>query len=281
MSSLGLGLIAAFCWGLHDIAVRWLSRSVQLMAALFWVLIAGLIFHSAVIVHSGEAIRPSAQGLWLSVASGAAYLAAGLGLYYAFARGPVRLVAPIIGAYPMLSLGLAALTGAVITLGQIMAVLLIVVGVAVTAALSNHDTENDPAAGPTILLSILSSAGFAVTFKLGHMATELDGELSATLFARLTGLALLTVLMLVRRASFWPGGRALPVLAAMGTLDGIALLAVVAAGNLPAPELAAVASSMFGLFTVVLAAVLLKERMSLPQWTGCIMAFAGIGYLAL
>jgi EamA domain-containing membrane protein RarD len=37
---------------------------------------------------------------------------------------------------------------------------------------------------------------------------------------------------------------------------------------------------MFGMFTIVLAAVFLKERMTMPQWGGCMAAFLAIGYLA-
>ena len=67
----------------------------------------------------------------------------------------------------------------------------------------------------------------------------------------------------------------------MGILDGIALLAVISAAPLPNPEYAAVTSSMFGLLTILLAWVFLRERMTLPQCAGCLLAFSGVGYLAL
>ena len=51
--------------------------------------------------------------------------------------------------------------------------------------------------------------------------------------------------------------------------------------GLPDPQYATVTSSMFGLSTILLAWLLLKEHMSLPQWGGCILAFCGAGYLAL
>lgn len=281
MSTIGLGLLAAFCWGLHDITIRYLSRTVPLMGALFFVLLAGLVFQLIVLGTTDVLRLPQGDALWLSIASGAAFLIASLALYHAFERGPVRLVSPIIGSYPILSLGFAGLTGAVITADQIAAVMLVVVGVGLVAALSDTSGDTAPPRGPTILLSVVSALGFALTFKLGQMAAALDGELHATMMARITALGLLAALMLIRKAPVSVGRKAILPLLIMGALDGVALLAVLTAGRLDHPQFAAVASSMFGLFTIVLAWAVLKERMTAPQWGGCLVAFLGIGYLAL
>lgn len=281
MGTIGLGLLAALCWGLHDITIRYLSRTVPLMGALFFVLAAGLVFQMLVLGATDVMRLPQGDALWLSIGSGAAFLVASLGLYYAFERGPVRLVSPIIGAYPIVSLGLAALTGAVITPGQIAAVLFIIAGVGVVAALADTSGDPVPAKGPTIVLSLLSALGFALTFKLGQTAAELDGELHATMMARITALGLLAALIVIRKAPIAVGRRANLPLLIMGALDGVALLAVFTAGRLEHPQFAAVGSSMFGLFTIILAWALLKERMTAPQWGGCVVAFLGIGYLAL
>ncbi|MCX8509028.1 MAG: EamA family transporter, partial [Rhodobacteraceae bacterium] len=71
------------------------------------------------------------------------------------------------------------------------------------------------------------------------------------------------------------------VLAVMGLCDATALGLVQSAGTLPRPEFAAVASSTFGMVTILLAWAFLKERMSTPQWGAVALVFAGIGYLAL
>ncbi len=281
MSAIGLGLAAALCWGLHDIAIRYLSRTVPLKGALFFVLLSGLVFQLVVLGATEDLRFPQSEALWLSIASGVAFLVASLGLYYAFERGPVRLVSPIIGAYPIVSLGLAALTGTVITSGQIIAVVLIIAGVGVVAALADTSGDPVPAKGPTIILSVISALGFALTFKLGQTAAELDSELHATMMTRITALGLLIGLLVIRRESPAVGRSAILPLIIMGALDGIALLAVLSAGRLENPQFASVSSSMFGLFTILLAWVLLKERMTAPQWGGVVVAFLGIGYLAL
>ncbi|MCE8525208.1 DMT family transporter [Ruegeria pomeroyi] len=280
MSALGLGLIAALCWGLHDITIRYLSRTVPLMGALAVVLATGLAFQASVLAASEGARLPQGPALWLSIGSGLAFLVASLGLYFAFERGPVRLVAPIIGAYPILSLLFAFLAGSPVGADQVLAVLVIVGAVGVVAGLSGDSDDPAPPKGPTIALSLIAAIGFAATFKLGQLAATLDGELNATLLARVTALVLLLALIVIRRQTLRVGAAALLPLVVMGLLDGVALLAVISAGVLDHPQLAAVASSMFGLITIVLAWAFLRESMSRPQWAGCLAAFLAIGYLA-
>ena len=280
MSALTLGLIAALCWGLHDITIRYLSQTVPLLAALLCVLLVGAGFQTIAVLGTGEGFSVSLHAALLSMAAGLAFLTASLGLYFAFARGPVRLVAPTIASFPILSIIFALWSGATLSAFDVLAVGFTVTGVGVVAFFSDHSDEDYPPIGPTLALSLISATGFACTFKLGQLAAELDGELTTTLIARLTALALLGALIVALRKPAFPGKRALLPLGIMGVLDGIALLCVISAARLPNPEYASVASSIFGMLTIILAWLFLKERMRMVQWLGCITAFAGIAYLA-
>lgn len=220
------------------------------------------------------------RAIWLSLGAGVFFVIATLGLYYAFQRGPVRLVAPLIAGYPILSVGLAASQGTAISPSQWVAVIAIVTGVATVAALS--DTQEDtPPKGPTILFALIAAIGFAGTFALGQAAAEISGEMTTTLVTRILAVGLVSVLFVALKQPFWPGRPALPWLIAMGIADGIALLCVLSAGGMADPQYAAVTSSMFGLLTILLAWLFLKEKMTVPQWGGCLIAFCGVGYLAL
>ncbi len=281
MTSLTLGLIAAICWGIHDITIRYLSSRVPLMAALLWVLLVGAVFQFFLVLTKGELSSISTASLLLSIAAGVAFLAASLGLYFAFERGPVRVVAPVIASYPIASLGFAVLNGGLVSWGQLFAVFSIVAGVGIVAVLSDDDSGKYPQIGPTVLLSAIAAIGFATTFFLGQQAASTADELSTTLISRLTTLTLLIILMTARRAPYYAGWPALIPLTLMGLLDGIALNSVISAARLPNPEFASVASSIFGMLTILLAWIFLKERLTFFQWVGCFVAFAGIGYLAL
>ncbi|MES0864851.1 DMT family transporter [Ruegeria sp. SCPT10] len=281
MSALVLGLLAALCWGFHDLAVRYVSQSVSIIAALMAVLIAGAVLQFGLVaIWSGFAPMP-VEAVSYAVASGGFYLLAGLSMYAAFQRGPVRLVAPLVASYPVLSVTLAIWRGSEVSIWHWLAIIAIGLGVSIVSARSNNDGAEYPSAGPTIAFSIFAAIGFAATFALGQYAAELGNEFTVSLIGRLTAIPALAVIALASGKSLWPGARALPLLCLMGTLDAVALLCVVSAGGLPNAQYASVAASIFGLLTVVLAWAILQERMSTSQWLGCIIAFSGIGYLAI
>lgn len=281
MSALTLGLIAAVAWGFHDICVRFVSQTAPLMASLLTVLLAGLVFHLGLMAYSGEPVHLPPAAFGYAVLSGAFFLMASLGLYAAFQRGPVRLVAPIIASYPILSVGWASLNGAQISALQWFAVLAIVAGVSLVAALADDGSGDVPPKGPTILYAGIAAIGFAGTFAIGQWAVQMSDDLSVTLVTRVTAITALVGGMIVLGLPFWAGRGAIPVLCLMGLADGVALVCVLSAGSLPDAQYAAVASSTFGLLTIVMAWAILKERMTTAQWAGCGIAFAGIGYLTL
>ena len=281
MNSLTLGLIAALCWGFHDICVRAISQKTPLMAMLLTVLLSGLGFHLILMGVTGEFAMISTTAMIYAGLAGVFFLIASLGLYTAFERGPVRLVAPIIGAYPVLSIGWATVQGTPITVLQIAAVAAIITGVGIVAALADDSSDDVPPIGPTIVYSVIAAIGFAGTFALGQHAAEISHDMPATLVTRVVATTALIGIMAIKGLPFLVGWKPLPVLVLMGIADGIALLSVVSAGTLANPEYAAVTSSIFGLITIVLAWIFLRELMGPAQWLGCAIAFGGIGYLAL
>ncbi|WP_146586618.1 DMT family transporter [Puniceibacterium confluentis] len=278
--SLVLGLLAALAWALHDICVRAVSQRAAILPSLLTVLVAGAIALVPLVALDGAWSAMTPPALALSGLSGLAFAAASLGLYGAFRIGPVRLVAPIIGAYPVVSVGWAALTGSPVSGLQWGALLVVMLGVALVAILSDSDRGNGNA-GRAVLLALLSSGGFALTFAAGQAAVRAGAELPVTLFSRVVAASVVGAMMLLARQRWQVAPRTLPLLVLMGLLDASALASVMAAGTLPHPEFAAVAASLFGLLTVVLAWAVLKEPMRPAQWGAVVLVFCGIGYLGL
>ena len=277
MDALSLGLFAAVCWGLHDILVRRVSQNTPLMASLLMVLVAGTALQVIIMTSTGGFTQVPAPAAGYAALSGVCFLLASLGLYGAFQRGPVRLVAPIIASYPILSVGWAAASGTPISPIEWIAVLAIILGVSVVAMLSDDIDAEMPPKGRTIIYAVIAAIGFAGTFAIGQLATGMADDLPVILITRVLSIALLIGVMLALGLPFWPGRGALPVLALMGSLDGIALISVLSAGGLPDAQYAAVASSVFGLLTVIMAWAFLKERMTTGQWSGVAVCFGGIG----
>ena len=280
MLSLSLGLVAALAWGIHDICVRYISQKGRILPSLATVLLVGSIILVPISTSLGDWPTITQVGFSYCVLGGTVYLLGCIGLYKAFSIGPVRLVAPIIGAYPILSIAWAGLSGQPVNLGQWLAVGCVVFGVALVGYLSHSDDE-ETSTLPAVSWSVLGGAGFAGAFGIGHIAIQAGDELPVILITRLAATAGVLVLLLFQSGPKFPDRSAWPFLATMALLDTTAHSIVIGSGNLDRPEFAAVAASMFGMITVVLAWTFLRERMSLGQWCGVALAFGAVGYLAL
>jgi len=276
-----MGLIAALAWGIHDFAVRLSSRSQPLMITLLSVLFFGMVFHTLLLIWSGAFAAVPTAAVGLSVMAGVCYLLAAIGLYIAFSRGPVKLVAPIIGSYPIVSLVLASMKGVPSNPAQWGAVLAIMLGVSVVAFSSDYDDTGGYAVMPTIVVSLLAAVGFAFTFELGQTAASYADEEMTILITRLVALGVLFLALIVTRRPVLPDIKTLPLLAFMGLMDTLALFCVLSAGGLDDAHFAAATSSIFGLVTVLLCWLFLRERLSLIQWSGVAVTFGGIAYLGL
>jgi drug/metabolite transporter (DMT)-like permease len=101
------------------------------------------------------------------------------------------------------------------------------------------------------------------------------------LVGRLVALSVIAVLMFRVRGPRLPPRGQLGILGLMGLLDALALGLVTAAGGLNHAEYASVASSLFGVLTVLLAAWFLKEHVRPVQWLGIACVFGGLAALGL
>ena len=280
MLSLTLGMIAACAWGVHDFCIRFVSQRGGILPAIATVMVGGALFLLPISGAFGNWSAMTLQSFGLSVISGAVYLVGCISLYKAFGIGPVRVVAPIVGSYPILSIGWAALMGQPVLWDQWLAVGCVIMGVAIVGMLSDH-SESDGSQRAAIGWSLVGAGGFAMAFAVGHLATQVGSELPVILVTRLTAATGATTLLALSSGAKVPERSAWPLLALMSLLDALALGIVIAAGNLHRPEFAAVAASTFGIITIILAWLFLKERMTGGQWFGVAVCFLGIGYLVL
>ncbi|MBN8633204.1 MAG: DMT family transporter, partial [Rhodobacterales bacterium] len=193
MLALGFGLTAALIWAVHDLLARKLTQGAALLPILFTVFAAGCVVLLPVALVAGDWEAMSVRAWVVAIVSGLTYALAGGGLYKAFSLAPVRLVSPVIGAYPMLSLAIAAAQGRAVTVMDWLAVSTIVAGIAIVALASREDSPDGYAAPPAVALgwAAFSAIGFATTFALVQEATRLGSELPVSLVGRLVALAAL------------------------------------------------------------------------------------------
>ena len=283
MLALGFGLTAALIWAVHDLLARKLAQGAAVLPIVVMVLGTGCVVLAPVALVYGDWAAMTGTAVMVSVAYGLAYAVAGGALYKAFSLAPVRLVSPVIGAYPMLSLLIALAQGQPVTWADWLAVAAIVTGIAIVALSTRDDAPEGYAAPPAVALgwAAVSAVGFATTFALGQEATRQGSELPAMLIGRIIALSAILTLAFARRTPVRPQAGRTWLLALMGTFDAVALGLVTAAGSLPRAEYASVTSSLFGVLTVLLAAWVLRERVRPVQWLGIGAVFSGIAGLGL
>ncbi|GAB1361698.1 hypothetical protein MASR1M32_09340 [Rhodobacter sp.] len=209
------------------------------------------------------------------------YVAASGGLYQALNRAPVRIVSPVLGSFPMLSLGIAAAQGREVAAVEWLGVISIVAGIA-WVALTSRDGGGTLRGSLTaaLLWAIAGAAGFAATFAVSQEAARLGATFPSMLITRMTA-GFCTLALGLAFRSIRPAPATLPFLVGMGCLDALALGLVTASAALPHPEYAAVSSALFGVLTILLAWRILGERVAPLQWLGIIAVFGGIAVLSL
>ena len=275
------GLVTALCWGCADFMARFTGRAVGPDVALFGMLLASAVLLAVLVAATSAPPIDSFAGWHLIVATGIGVMAATLLLYAGLARGPIGMVAPIVGAYPAFNILIGLAAGVVPSGAQWIAILTVMAGVGVVARFAPEpeaDVTGDLRV--TLLIALLSAMAFAVAISAGQAAARLHGELAVTAAARWVSVVAALGYLLVRgRPVLVPRGWRWPVVA-QGTLDGLAYIALFAAAHGPGSVIAAVVASSFAAVTVLLARFVLKEPMSLAQWAGIAMIVIGVGALS-
>lgn len=281
MSALTLGLIAACAWGLHDFMVRFVTQKIPIGTCIITVLVVGLCLQLGLTLGTGQLVALTLDTALLGVGAGTAFTIANFGLYAAFKHGPVWLAAPIVACFSVISVAIAIASGVTVSLLQWLAVLAILCGIFMVSAFSNEKFNATHRNQPTVLYGLISAIGFSITFELGQILTAQSNEMQSALLTRIAAILITLGILIAKRLPFWAGTKALPVLAVMGLADCIAILSVVSAAGLHNAQYAAVATSMYGLLAIILAVLFLGERLNWLQWSGCLLAFTAIGFLAL
>lgn len=285
MGALIFGCVAALAWGVHDFLVRYVSQTIGILTSLFAVMVFGVLLGVPVIVAFGEPGKMDPTTFGYSILAGIAFSVANIGLYNAFKRGPVRLVAPLISSYSVLSFFIAALNDSQISAQQWSALALLIFGIALVARSSAISGANEYSLSGTIAYCAIAIVGFALTFSLGQTASTMGVSMTSTLVARCTATLIIASVLafsIVRSDEklVFPGKFQILILALMGMLDVLALGVMFAAGVFEQPEFASASSSIFGLVTVLLAWTFLRENISFQQWLGIGIVFSAIAYLA-
>ena len=277
------GLLTALGWGGADFIARFTGRAMGHHVALLGMLAVGSVVLPLIAWQAGVTLVWHSEGWWLLLATGVGIMVATLLLYWSLARGPVTIVAPIVGSYPALNVAFEVALGARPTSLQWLAMAAVMLGVFIVAraagAFEDDGEYSRPALRKTILIAAGASVCFSFTIAAAQHAAPIYGELQTVVIGRWISLvSIALVLLWLRRPAVMPR-RWWPWVLLQGLLDGGAYVALLAAGSGADAAIAVVVASGFGAVTVLLARFILKEAMTLFQWAGILLIMCSVAVL--
>jgi drug/metabolite transporter (DMT)-like permease len=276
MLGIALGLGSSLAWGISDFLGGLQSRRMSALGVLLVSQPVGLVLALGVaLVFGGD---PLSREDALTAAAAGATVVLALGAFYrAMALGSVSVVATI-GA-----LGVLVPVAAGLARGEEPAAVQAVGAVAAVAGVLLVSREPDPewrAAGRTAVgLAGLAALGFGAFFVLLESAAPPDPAWTIVA-ARTGGVGMLLLAAAYARPSMAIPRRAAPILLAIGALDVTANSLFAVATNHGLLSLVAIAGSLYSAVTVVLAWLVLGERLRGPQRVGVVLALAGVAAIA-
>jgi drug/metabolite transporter (DMT)-like permease len=276
-----LSLVLAFGsgmgWGTADFLGGLSARRLPVLTVSLVSQVAGFLFLAVIIAIRGEWPRDSASLLY-GLAAGAFGVIGLAALYRGLAVGRMSVVAPTAALSGTVPVAVGLLRGEQPSAVQLVGVGLAIAGVVLAARTPDEEGGTRMAEG--IGLALLAAA------TLGGLVVLLDeigraDPVWGTLMLRVSAIALLLVVVAVRRPSFGMSGRDARRLGAVGVLDNASNLSfAIAADTGGLLTLTAVLGSLYPVATVVLARVVLHERLARHQLVGVVAALIGVALIA-
>ena len=294
-----LGLSAALGWGVADFMARFATRRTGALRALMFMQVAGLIALTAVMLATGHwtkffpAFRWSSWA-WIALAGILSALAS-LALYRSFEIGVLALVSPIAASYPALTLVLSILTGERLTRAHGAGVAIAIVGVVIAAlaypsknAASSSEDPAAPSNHSTHLLrgvpwALAAALGFGVNYWiLGFRVMPVFGGFGSVWVIRLVTLIVLALLLRpLGQSAALPRGSTAWLIFFIGVADTAGFVANNLAFKQEQIAIATVLASLYGVVTLLFAALFLRERLGRRQWAGVAMIFCGVALMSM
>ena len=273
-----LALTASLSWGLGDFLAGLRTRRLPVVTVVVVSQAAGLATIALVVALRGVG-PPDARYLGYAALAGVAGAVGITALYKGLAVGPMSIVAPISATAAVVPVVADLLEGGRPSSVQAAGIGLAIVGV-VLASRSPEVDGGHPDAAKGVALALVAALSFGLLLVALGEASKGD-PYWGTLMMRGTSLSLFVLTALALRPSFVLARYDLPVLLLIGVLDtaGNALFAVATTKSLL--SVAAVLGQLYPVVTVLLARLVLGERVSNGQGVGIGSAFAGVALISI
>lgn len=186
----------------------------------------------------------------------------------------MAVVAPIAGASVLVPVAFGIATGdrpgAIQYLGMALAI------AGVTLASHEHQEAGERKVAAGVGLALLAAIGFGFYFPFMHAAGKADPYWSSLVF-RSVGVVVIGIAAAVRRPPLRLSRTKVAVVAGVGLGDALGNAMFAGASNAGGlVSLTSVLASLYPIVTVLLAAVVLRERVARAQGAGVVLTLAGV-----
>ncbi len=276
MAAIALALGSSVLWGLSDFLGGLKSRSYRVPFVLTLMYASSLAVMGAFVALRGEG-PPPATYLLAGLAAGLFGIAGLMAFFRALAIGTMSIVAPIASTGVALPVLVGLLSGDRPGPARSLGLALAVAGVVLASREDDGGAANPRQRRQSIALAMVAGLGFGTYFVFAEIASR--GDVAwALVLSRTSALPFVALLALLalKGGGRRPAGWALVTLAAIGLVDLAANALFNLATTLGELSSVAVASSLYPVVTVMLAAIVLGERVRGVQRVGVLVALTGV-----
>ena len=280
MIAILLGLGSGLCWGVGDFLGGLQSRRMPVMSVTLWSQFAGGVAIALVLITMGEPLNSSGVG-WAAIA-GVCGVGGLLSFYRGLAVGPMSIVAPVSACGAIVPLIVSTLLGRLPGIWAMIGIAVAMIGV-VLVSLSGEDGETSVADSRLgLLLAFGAATGFGLFFVLLDWSRGAGTSPLWTVgIARFMSVVLILTVALIGRIHVpWPGAQ-MGRVALVGIFDTSANVLFVLAASVGNLAVVSVLGSVYPVSTVILARLVLGERLALRQGSGVVLALAGVSLMAV
>jgi drug/metabolite transporter (DMT)-like permease len=273
MRSIALALSASLTWGFADFFGPLKGRTLGTLRVLVYVQLGGLVVIALIVAIRGKG--PADLGALYAIP---AAISGTLGLYAYYrgmAVGAMSIVAPIAGISAGIPVIFGIITGDRPSPWQ---------WLGITAALGGVFLASiEPGRGGRVAagvgLALLAAIGFGGYFPPMHEAGIADFWWASLIF-RMTSTSIILAAVAIRRPSLAVAPIQVPVLALIGIGDMLGNLLFAAASTSGLVSITSVLASLYPIVTVMLARLVLKERVARSQEAGIALTLAGVALIS-
>lgn len=264
------GLASAASWGAGDFCGGLASKKAGVYEVVIGAHVISAVAFAGFALVFGEPLRVSSDLAWCALAGllGAAGLVA---LYRGLANGRMSVVAPVAGvlsaAVPVAAgLAIDGLPGP-LTIGGF--------GLALIGVWLCAGGEGGAVRPDELVLPIIAGLGFGGFIVLIGKGSG-DAVFWPLVASRAASISVVTAIAWATNRSIWPGPASRGIVALAGLLDGGGNAFLVMAAHAGRLDVAGVLSSLYPAGTVMLAWIVLRERLGARQIVGLIVSLGAI-----